>query len=391
MKTLPTPVRALVQSLSGHPPDPPLAQNEQRKLLQLTDRTHCTLYLTGDPWILGNGIACPTLAKNAERRKRLWAAYDEAAATLSRNGIEFVLLKGITHEVDSGLDPRLRYQSDLDILCHPEDIARARIALQQVGYHEHGSAALSDEHARPLVKPFTWQWRGDYFDPDLPISIELHRSIWSGDRDRIRMPDIRESWGRRSTLAIEGRAIPALAEPDRMAFAALHVLRHILRNNASPAHAFELAGMLKQRYADQVFWEAWMRTQDDHSRALQTIAFQFASRWFGGSLSSAGEHEWQALPQPIHEWFHRYAFSPLVNLIQPNKDVLWLHLALLPRRIDRFAVAFRKLVPIHLRRTSELEGRLSRVRYHAVALTRALVMSSRRRPAAPSTASQTSD
>jgi len=379
MKTLPTPARALLQSLSGHAVDPPLRENEQNELLELADRTHCTLYLTG-----GN-------ARNVERRKRLWAAHDEAAAVLTTNGIEFVVLKGFAHEVDSGLDPACRYQSDLDILCLPEDIARARMALQQVGYREHGSAALSDEHARPLVKPFIWQWRGDYFDPDLPISIELHRGIWSGDRDRIRIPDVREAWNRRTTLAIEGRSIPALAEPDRIAFAALHVLRHILRNNASPVHAFELAGMLNRRADDQVFWDAWTRTQNDDSRALQTIAFQFARLWFGCALAQAPESEWQTLSKPVHAWFQNCAFSPLVNLVEPNKDVLWLHLTLLPRRSDRLAVAFRKLVPIHLRRSSEVEGKLSRARYHAVALARALVTSSRRRPATPSTASQTSD
>ena len=134
-----------------------------------------------------------------------------------------------------------------------------------------------------------------------------------------------------------------------------------------------------------------MRTQDENSRALQTIAFQFANRWFGCPLADVAEHEWQALPLSIHTWFRDYAFSPLVNLVEPNMDVLGLHLALLPRGIDRFAVAFRKLIPIHLRRSSELEGRLSRARYHAMALARALVTSSRRRPAAPSTASQTSD
>lgn len=379
MTTLPMPVRALLQALSGQVLDPPLAVDERRQFLQLADRTHCTLYLTGGT------------AKNAERRKRLWAAYDEAAGALSGNGIEFVLLKGFTHEVDSGLDPSRRFQSDLDILCLPEDIGRARIALQQAGYREHGSAALSEEHARPLVKPFTWEWRGDYFDPELPISFELHHSIWDDGRDRVRIPDIRPSWNRRTTLAIEGRSIPALAEPDRIAFAALHVLRHILRNNASPAHAFELASMLKQRSADLTFWEAWRRTHDESTRALQTIAFQFASRWFGCPLAQAAESEWQALPLSIHTWFRDYAFSPLVNLVEPNKDVLWLHLALLPRGIDRFAVAFRKLIPIHLRRSSELEGRLSRTRYHAIALARALVTSSRLRPAAPSTTSQTSD
>jgi len=90
MKTLPTPVRALLQSLSGQAPNPPLAKNEQRKFLELADRTHCTLYLTG-------GNTSFTRTRNAERRKRLWAAYDEAAAVLSSNGIEFVLLKSFTH------------------------------------------------------------------------------------------------------------------------------------------------------------------------------------------------------------------------------------------------------------------------------------------------------
>src|SRR6185295_15341114 len=111
MNTLPPPVRALLQSLSGHAADPPLTEDERREFLELADRTHCTLYLTG-----GN-------AKNVDRRRRLWAAYDEAAKALSSNGIEFVLLKGFTHEADSGLDSSRRYQSDLDILCLPEDIA----------------------------------------------------------------------------------------------------------------------------------------------------------------------------------------------------------------------------------------------------------------------------
>jgi|HubBroStandDraft_6_1064221.scaffolds.fasta_scaffold163881_2 hypothetical protein len=384
MNTLPPAVRALLQLLSGSAPDPPLSENEQRTLLELADRTHCTLLLTG---LTGDEIACPTLQKNAERRRRLWLAYDEAAAALSSRGIEFVLLKGFTHEADFGIDPACRYQSDLDFLCLPEDLARARAALQQVGYGEHGRAELSDNHARPLVKPFTWRWRGDYFDPDLPISIELHHTLWNLGRDRILVPDIHEFWNRRTLLSVEGRALPSLAENDRIAFAAIHVLRHILRNDASPAHAFELACVLNRRAEDQVFWQAWARMYDPQFRALQAVAFQFASRWFGCGLSPAAEQECGALAEPVHAWFRSYAFSPLVNLVEPNKDVLWLHMSLLERQIDRFVVAMRKLVPMHLPR----EGHVSRARYHAVALARALATGSRRRRAAASTASQTSD
>jgi len=386
MNRLPPVVRGMLQGLAGATPDPPLAEDEHRSLLELADRTHCTLYLTGDE------IAGPNLAKNAERRRRLWLAYDEAAAALSLQGIEFVLLKGFTHEADFGIDPARRYQSDLDLLCLPEDVGRARAALQQAGYRDHGSAELSDDHARPLVKPFTWRWRGDYYDPGLPISIELHHTLWSRGRDRIRTPEVHQFWSRRTNMTIAGRAVPTLAEPDRIAFAAVHVLRHILRNNASPAHAFELACALTRRAGDRTFWQSWSRMHEAPFRALQAVAFQFAHRWFGCSLAPVAEQECRALPEPVQAWFRDYAFSPLVNLVEPNKDVLWLHLALLPNRGDRLAVGIRKLVPMHLPRPTERYEGLSRIRYHAVALARLLLTASRRRPpTAPSTASQTSD
>jgi hypothetical protein len=383
MNTLPPIVRALLQLLRGTTPAPPLAEDQQRALIELGDRTHCTLYWTADK---------DRLARNSERRRRLWLAYDEAAAALSNRGIDFVLLKGFTHEADSGLDPARRYQSDLDFLCLPGDLGRARAVLQQAGYGEHGSAELSDNHPRPLVKPFTWRWRGDYFDADLPISIELHPTLWSQARDRIRVPDIHQFWNRRTILSIDGRAIPALAEPDRVAFAALHLLRHVVRNNASPSHAFELACALNRRAHDEAFWQTWTQTHDPQLRALQVIAFQFAARWFGCTLSAEAERDRRALPKPVQVWFENYAFSPLVNLVEPNKDILWLHMALLPRRMDRFAVALRKLVPMRLPRPTERGERWSRIRYHAVALARVLLTGSRRRPpTAPSTASQTSD
>jgi hypothetical protein len=385
MNALPPAVRALLQLFSGSTPNPPLTEDEQRSLLELADRTHCTSLVTGDE------IARSARSKNIQRRPRLWLAYDEAAAALSHRGIDFVLLKGFTHEVDSGIDPDRRYQSDLDFLCLPEDIDRARAALQQTGYGEHGSVDLSDNHARPLVKPFTWQWRGDYYDPDLPISVELHHTLWSKGRDRIRVPDIRSFWNRRTALTIDGRAIPALAEPDRVAFAALHVLRHILRNNASPAHVFELARMLTRRADDEAFWNRWTEAHDAPFRALQAIAFQFAAQWFGCRLSPTADQECRALPEPVQACFRSYAFSPLVNLVEPNKDALWLHLALLPRKRDRIAVAARKLIPLHLPRPTERGEPWTRIRYHAVALARILLTVSRRRRAAPSTASQTSD
>ena len=389
MNALPTAIRALLQEFSGLTPHPALTEDEQRELRELADRTHCALFLTR---LTADEITYPTLEKNIQRRGRLWLAYDEAAQALRNQGIGFVLLKGFTHEVDFGIDPARRYQSDLDFLCRPQDIVRARAALQQAGYADHGSADLSDNHTRPLVKPFTWQWRGDYYDPELPISIELHHTLWSRGRDRIQIPDVQEFWDRRAVLDIQGRAIPALSEPDRIAFAAIHVLRHTLRNNASPAHAFELACALNRRADDHEFWNAWTETYDPQFRALQAVAFQFVNQWFGCLLSPAAERECLFLPESVQTWFRKYGFSPLINLVEPNKDVLWLHLALLPHTADRLKVAMRKLIPMRLPRPTEHHGpALTRARYHAVALATLLTGSRRNRETAPSTASHTSD
>lgn len=387
MNNLPSPVRALLQLLRGLPPNPPLTKDDQRALLELSDRTHCTLY-----WA-DHKIACPTLERNAERRRRLWTTYEEAASVLAARGIDFVLLKGFTHEVDSGIDPVRRYQSDLDLLCLPEDLARARNALIETGYGEHGPAELSDHHARPLVKPFTWRWRGDYFDPGLPVSIELHYALWNFGRDRIPVPPLREFWGRRTTLSVQGGSVPCLAETDRLAFAAVHVLRHILRNNASPSHTFELACALNLRNRDAAFWRTWTQTYEPSFRALQAVAFQFAYAWFGCRLSDVVERECRALPESARAWFQTHALAPLANLIEPNKDIVWLHMALLPTFAARFAVGARKLIPVHLPRgngdsSSYAAHLLRRSRYHAVALARTFL---RRTPAASSTASQTSD
>ena len=385
MNTLPPAARGLIQLLSGLEPDPPLTETEWQELTALAERTHCSLYL---PRVGVNEEA--RLAANRIRRQRIREAYDEAAAVLSRESIDFVVIKGFTQEADTGIDPARRYQSDLDFLCLPDDIGRAQGALRSIGYSEHGSRELSTEHARPLVKPFTWSWRGDYYDPDLPISIELHHTLWSERRDRIPVPDIRGMWNRRIHLSIDGRHVPALGGVDRLAVSALHALRHILRNHASPAHIYELACALDLLAGDREFWDTWARSHDAASRTLQAIAFEFAKRWFGCRLAAPAEKECRALSERVQEWFKHHSFSPLANLVQPNKDVLWLHLALLPNR-DRFSVALERLLPMRIPRSTEREGKWGRVRYHAVALARALATSARRRPAAASTASQISD
>jgi hypothetical protein len=378
---------------------PRLEDAAWRSLLKFADETQCTLFLhaaQGLPDWFTKEIEA-RLARNADRRKRLLQAYQETSGALRAGGLDFVLLKSFTHEHGFGIEGAQRVQYDLDFFLTASDLAAADAALREIGYAPHGTSELSELHGRPLIKPSTWRWRGDYYDPEMPIPLELHTGLWHSESDRLLAPGVDAFWGRRTTTRACGLQVPALAEPDRVAFAALHVLRHILHNNVRPSHVLELARFLATRAGDSLFWESWRNLHDPGLRTLETISFRFAREWFRCPFPDALEDTWREMSPAVRSWFERFAFSPVVNLLQPNKDVVWLHAALLPNARDRWSVLAKRLVPLRLPDQGEAEGAsysgrfFRRARYHARALASALWNGVRWRWAASSTASETSD
>jgi hypothetical protein len=217
----------------------------------------------------------------------------------------------------------------------------------------------------------------------MPIPVELHGSAWSAEHDRIRPAGMDEFWRRRCLIEVNGLRVPAFAEADRLAFAALHVLRHILRHDARPAHVLELARFLDAR--ERGAGEGDRPTlHSPELRALQAVAFRFAHEWFGCALPAGTEQS-----KSVEAWFTDYAWSPVANLIAPNKDTVWLHLALVENWLDRARVFRDRLIPVRLPH----EPFLGRLRYHAEALAPALVSGVRwwRRRDAASTASEISN
>src|SRR5690349_17311654 len=80
--------------------------------LAFADRTQLTLQLRAKrnlPEWLAKEIEA-RLACNAIRRRQLHGAYAEIAAALTAEQIDFVLLKGFTHETGFGIDPETRIQ-----------------------------------------------------------------------------------------------------------------------------------------------------------------------------------------------------------------------------------------------------------------------------------------
>ncbi len=343
----------------ARPPD-----DAWRRILDFADRTQLTLFLDGasvQPVWFQQQVGLRAV-KNAERLRRLQIAYREISGAFSSAAIPFVLLKGFTHQA-FGIDLLQRVQYDLDLLCEPHRAAAALDLLRKLGYAPHSERSLSDQHLPPLVKPHQWKWSGDYFDPAMPIAVELHTALWnaSGDRIRLQGPDM--FWNRRSL------DFPAFILADRLAFASLHALRHILRNDARPAHVMELACFLETRARDDSFWRHWQDLHDPRLRAMQAVTFRFAREWFQCRLPSAAEQEVDRLSSRARVWFEEFAWSPVLNLLAPNKDVLWLHMALLSSVRDCLTVLRRRLLPLHVPGRGGVGERAS---YHASAILPAL-------------------
>jgi hypothetical protein len=196
-----------------------------------------------------------------------------------------------------------------------------------------------------MVRKTGWRWRGDYFDPEIPAVVEPHFRIWDAETERFSLEGLEGFWERRQTLNFRGRGLPVLGSVDRFGYAAVHVLRHLLRGSVKPFHVFELAYFLHHKSADEAFWEQWREQHPMQLRAHQAIAATLAERWFGCRLPLMLQQEQQSLPSDVRAWFEYYAAAPVIKPYRPNKDELWLHLALLKGWSDRAKVVRRRLVP----------------------------------------------
>jgi hypothetical protein len=196
-----------------------------------------------------------------------------------------------------------------------------------------------------MIRRTGWRWRGDYFDPEQPFPVELHFRFWNPSAECIPVDGLDEFWRRRTIRSIGLCEIPALGLPDTLSLAALHLLRHLLRGDLRPHHAYELAHFLERSAEDSAFWSEWQSTTPIPSQTLQAIPFRLAMEWFHCRPNPVVFSLARRLPAAVTTWFNLFALSPILALTHPNKDELLLHLALVSDSRARRAIALRRLLP----------------------------------------------
>ena len=374
----------MIEALQFSSPDPAglaeLSSEEWKKALAFADRAQLTLPLgLTSREHLPEWVRCridENLSQNAERWRRTKTAFEEIASAFEAAGLEFAVLKGFSHCPRFIDHPTRRWQSDMDLLFRQEDVFRARDAALGLGYEPaSGFERHPIDHLPVMIRKTGWQWRGDYFDVEMPLSLELHFRLWDEETECFGPEGLDQFWTRRQIRELDGLQFTALQPVDALANSALHLLRHLLRGDLRASHVYELASFLHRNSEDACLWDEWVEWHPESLKRLEAISFAASQRWFDCRMPVAALQQIERLPRDVARWLAMYSGSPLSRIFHPNKDELWLHWSLLDSPAGRVAVLRRRLLPRQLPpRVNQDSARqyrsyvLSRWRYHLGAL-----------------------
>jgi predicted MFS family arabinose efflux permease len=287
-----------------------------------------------------------SVASTSERFERIKRDYLVIASALRDANAEHLILKGFALCPDFVAHPRLRMQSDIDIFCPPDSMERAREALHSIGYETRTDADYQlGHHLPPLAKKSTWKWRGDLFDPEMPIDLELHFRFSDEIIERFSPRDLEQFWDRRIAQHFDDFCFPTLRPADHFGYSALHVVRHLFDGNVPTYSVYEIACFLHQNAGRKNFWMEWRELHDDSIRSLESICCKLAQEWFACELPPEVQRQVDALPPAVHAWFRNYARSPVEAWFVPNKDAVWLHAVLLRNSRERWKVVLSTIAP----------------------------------------------
>lgn len=344
-----------------------LEEQEWKSLLKFCEPAHLTLPLAQvamssvPPWVAER--LKKNLTDNAARFAHVGVAYNEAAAILDQTGVEYVVLKGFTQAPDYVSDARLRMQSDLDLYCPRELISRAQEALMTIGYRSEQTIDYSRaDHLPTMIRWGDWQWRGNAFDPEMPLSVELHFCLWNSSVAGFNVPEIELFWEHRIRRSLGALLFPDLNPIDHLGYFALHILRELLAGDWIVHHVHELANFLHKRAKDDAFWRTWSEMHSPSLRSLQAIAFFHARCWFCCDVHSAVQEQIATLPSLHKEWLERFSGSALENMFRKNKDRAWLHASLVKPTGKKLGVIWHSVMPVRVSSIPSLDAQVVNIR-----------------------------
>lgn len=283
------------------------------------------------------------LQDNRVRTKALLAEAAAISHALSRRGIAFALLKGITLAPESVSDCALRWQIDLDFLVAAGDATAARHVLMTFGYALRAVCGNSME--------FT---AGQSSSPDIrkiyrvqsQRALEVHMLSTNASGNRRRADRL----SRVEMRGFDGASIPTLAPADILVQQSVHLFKHLCGEHTRASWVLEFWRHVQARQGDVGFWSEVERVarQEPQGEIALGAALHLASLTFGWAQEDARVQEAiDKLPHKVRLWLETFGMRVLLSDSTGNKLYLILRQEL--RGDTPHQPAIRKLVfPAHL-------------------------------------------
>jgi MFS family permease len=327
-----------------------LQESQWQELLSFCDSMHMTLPL-GE--VCGGILPAwvrsrieHNLADNSRRFLRVKGVYSEVTGALREANVESLVIKGFAQSPDYVENPRMRAQSDIDLFCPIETVYRARDVVARLGYRPELARTDTPTYRLPVMnRESGHQWRGNSFDPEIPVGVKLHFRFWDETSTRFLPPGLDAFWPQRVGRQLEEISFLGLSPADNLGYSSLRLLKDLLRGAWTLHQVYEIAHFLHMSANNDLFWQNWQDLHDPTLRSLEAIGFRIAKNWFACDTSEQVTAEIKQLKPSIQQWFQHFSYSPLTATFRSNKDAVWLHFGLLESRRAQAAVLREKLLP----------------------------------------------
>ena len=189
-----------------------LTERQWREALDFSNRSQLTLALSAFAPQRTEG----DIRNNGARLGSARQLYSDLAACLRAAGIEFLAIKGLSQCPDFIANPEFRPQYDIDLFVPREQVMKAAEAVQALGFEPlEDMERFPTDHLPALIRKTGWEWRGDFYDPEMPLAVELHFRFWNEQVEKLAVPDTGEFWNRRAVRPVAGIPMAVLAPAGR--------------------------------------------------------------------------------------------------------------------------------------------------------------------------------
>jgi hypothetical protein len=253
-------------------------------------------------------------------------------------GVSFALLKGFSLWPHSVPRLELRSQLDLDFLVSEEDERRAQQVLEGRGFQLQGVSGRSREFKTPYAGPRSLN---DLYKPLPQLTVEVH--LEAQDTGLLK---------RREHHTLGKTSLPVLPAADLFLGQALHLYKHLSRDQMRTSHMLELYRHLLARGDDPVFWSRVRElcTAQPHKIAALGLALDFVAQQMDPSCLPTSLRAWttETLPLAARLWTRRYGSATATASFPGTKLHLLLQEAMAPHN-DRLTATVRsRLLPRQL-------------------------------------------